>query len=313
VEHGLKHPRAWRRIGGMSNAGRSRSSLVALLVAVELLIVGVVLYSLNIFGMGSVFATGWNAHQMSFTADPIAPLAVGLAPDVQIDDPNSRIVVTASSDGLVHVEDRTRLHGWTGTRTIPQLHIERTASGVRIARPDYSISVIFGDVNEEVDVQIPSAAQLTIVRCAGAEVRGMRASLSAHSVDGNVALRDIVATTIDARTDDGSIEASDLIVDGAGAHATLHSSDGSMRIAGRFGGSGPYDFSTDDGSIDLTLQPGTNLAIDASTSDGNLAVDGQSYRNEDDDDQASHTFRLGNGATAMRLHTADGSIHITTT
>ena len=64
-----------------------------------------------------------------------------------------------------------------------------------------------------------------------------------------------------------------------------------------------------DGSIELHVGSDADLAIDASTGDGRIVVDG--VRSEGDD-SASRTLRLGAGSSTMKLATSDGSIHIFT-
>ncbi|HEY3675932.1 MAG TPA: hypothetical protein VGK84_08040, partial [Candidatus Tumulicola sp.] len=65
----------------------SRSSIVAMLVAVEVLIVGIGLYALR-------GPHGFPVHNGgSFTPAAIAPLAAGNAPQIEVDDPDSHVDV----------------------------------------------------------------------------------------------------------------------------------------------------------------------------------------------------------------------------
>ena len=94
----------------------SRASVVAGLVAVEVAIVALAFYAV---GVGRAGAHWGGFQQYDFTGKPIAPIAAGQAPHVVIDDPQSGVAVKLSSDGLVHVNDMTNLHGsrWASSST----------------------------------------------------------------------------------------------------------------------------------------------------------------------------------------------------
>ena len=327
-----------------------RVALVAMLVAVEIVLIGMMMFALNGGAWNSgVFAASSGFHHVNITGKTYAPVAAGLSPHVQIDDPYSGVHVSASNDGLVHVQDLTSVHGFVwGESNIADLTISRTFDGVHIVRPTHTgsdISVLGSDF-ERIEVQVPSGSHVDIGHSSSAEVAGMnnnvdvlsqdghialsdiRGNVSAHSDDGhvdavnvtgdNVAissddgsvhLRNVNARLLSARSADGRIEALNLAIDGAAAHATLHTDDGTVIVNGRFTPKGSYDFSTGDGRVELGLAPGADLTIDASTGDGHIYVDGTSYG---DGDAAAHTVRVGGGSGAMRLTSQDGSIHITT-
>ncbi len=323
----------------------SRASIIAMLVAAEVLIAGMAIYTLS--SRGPTFVNGM--HRVSFTADPIAPIAAGADPRVAIDDPDSRVSVAISSDGLVHVRDLTQMRGaiFSNSR-YPQLRVTRTADGVRIERsPAGHLSIaVFGFSTEAIEVEVPSGSHVQIARCSGASVAGIAGDVEVQSQDGHVMLRDLTGA-VDARTDEGSlsatnvrgdrltmvssdgrltldgvtvgslvaqtregrVEASDLTIAGARPEATLHSDDGPVHASGTFAANGSYELSSNEGSIDLRLAQNADLAIEASTVQGRIVVDGSS---ESRDDVASRTLRLGAGSGRMKLATADGSIHIFT-
>ncbi len=299
-----------------------------MLIAVEVLIAGLAVMLLR----GGWHIGSWSAGsgaQSSFVPRPIAPIAAGSAPDVQIDDPESRVVVTTSSDGLVHVKDDTSFSGWYfgSLSRVPQLTVTRTPGGVRIERADYSLSGIAVFSHQHIEVQVPAGAHVTIGHCASAEVTGVhngaevtsqdghislydvRGDVRAHSDDGHITAHRITANTIALSSDDGHIDATRLAFTGVAPHATIHSDDGSLRLEGVFPAGGAYDFSSTDGRVTLTLDTGSDASVDASSADGSIHVDGVSH---DGDDSASYTFRVGSGSSNMRVHSEDGSIHITT-
>ena len=305
----------------------SRASIVGMLVAAEILIVGMALYTLR----GSAPAFGASVHGIDFTAAATAPIAAGATPHVVIDDRESRVRVGVSSDNLVHVRDLTQFRGaiFSSSSKYPQLRVTRTGDGVLIERPQAgSVSMdIFGYSTQTIEVDVPSGSRLEIARCSGAEVTGIAGGVSVRSQDGSVKLADLQGT-IDVASDDGSLRANNLQADTltletrdgrieadgvsvAGAHpqATLHSGDGSVHASGTFAAGGTYELSSDDGSIELRLARDADLTIAASTGDGRILVDGNAAET---DDSSQRTIRLGAGSSTMKLATSDGSIRILT-
>jgi hypothetical protein len=290
----------------------SRSSVVGMLVAAEILIVGMAIYAIG--HGGATFASGM--RRADFTAASIAPIAAGAAPHVVIDDGASRVRVAVSSDDLVHVRDLTQMRGAVYTfGSYPQLRVARTADGVHIERPGPArLSIeIFGFSTQAIEVDLPRLSRLEIARCSGADVFGVGGPVSVQSQDGHV----------DAGSDDGYVKATNV----SGDRLTMRSRDGHLSLANVAVGSllaqtgegrieadglsvtGDATMQTDDGSINLGFAPDANVAIDASTRDGRIVVDGTSL---DRDDLAQRTIRLGNGSAQMKVATGDGSIHIHT-
>ena len=308
----------------------SRTGLVAMLVAAEVLIVGIAVAAIgggryNATGGGPMFASGM--HPIDFAAKAIAPVAVGDSPHVAIDDPDSRVEVSPSQDGQVHVKDLTSYRGATFSKSpLAQLTVERTADGVRIARPGSNgIHIeIFGYYDQRIEVDVPVGAHIDIARCSGADITGINGGVAVKSQDGHITLTNLRGT-VDAFSGDGYIEATGVhgdsitlksndghvgLQDVAAATINAHSADGRIYgenvAVGRDG-----TISTGDGSIVLGLASGADLTVDASTGDGSITVDGDRMQ-EEDSDSTHHTIRLGNGSGSLHVSSNDGSIHITT-
>jgi hypothetical protein len=299
----------------------SRASIVGMLVAAEVLVIGTAIYVVG--HSHSTFAAGM--HGSSFSAASFAPVSAGSAPHVVIDDAVSRVGVAPSSDDLVHVRDLTEIHGAIfSNASYPRLTVTRTPDGVRIARlhtNGFSLD-IFGLSTQAIRVEVPRNARVEIARCAGADVSGIAGDVSVRSLDGHVTLTDLQGSA-DARSDDGSLDATNvrgdrLVLDALDGHVALENvAVGSLLASTRDGDiktsalsvTGNATLSSDDGTIRLALAPNANLTIDATTRDGSISVDGNSI---DGDDSTQRTIRLGPGAGQMKLETADGSIHIDT-
>jgi hypothetical protein len=292
-----------------------------MLVAAEILVVGMAIFAV---GRGSASFAGPAGH-VDFSAAAVVPLAAGSAPSVVIDDPNSRVAVSASSDQLVHVRDLTQLHGGIfSSGKYPQLVVTRTADGVRIARPEARMSMfyLFGFSRQAIEVEVPPSARVEIARCSGADVDGVTGGVAVRSVDGHVTLNDLQGS-VDARSDDGYVSATNV----HGARLTVESMDGHLSFdnvavaaltgttrdgrieANALSVTGDAALQTDDGPVRLHLSPDADLTIDATTRDGSIRVDGNEVGS---DDAAQHTIRIGSGTGHMKVETADGSIHIYT-
>jgi DUF4097 and DUF4098 domain-containing protein YvlB len=299
----------------------SRASVVAMLVAAEILIVGMAVYAVG--RGGASFAAGM--HHVDFSAVPIAPIAAGASPHVVVEDAQSRVGVTTSSDDQVHVRDLTQIRGAVfSSAKYPQLEVTRTSDGVRIERPHVgNISVaIFGFSTQAIQVEVPPGSRVEIAKCAGADVSEVAGGVSVHSLDGHVTLTDLQGS-VDAQSDDGDLRATNV----RGDRLSMESMDGRLTLEqvdvaslsgttrdGRIEATdlnvtGDGTLQTDDGSVRTRLVPSANLTIDASTRDGKISVDGDSL---DHGDSGQRTIRLGTGAGHMKLASADGSIHIFT-
>ncbi len=299
----------------------SRASIVAMLVAVEIAIVGIALYTVRDIS---------RVHAAGFVAKTIAPLDAGSAPLVTIDDVDSRVDVAPSSDGRVHVKDFTDMRGslFGSHSSIAQLDVKRTSDGVAISRPGSGgVNVGFWWSERRIEVDVPSGTRLAIARCSGARISGveggvtvasqdgritltdLRGTIQAKSADGSITatrvrgdslvlessdgrlrLEDVTASSLDAQTRDGSIEAHGLAIAGGAQHAVLHTGDGSIRVA---------------------LATGADLTVDASTGDGHIDVDGNAASNGGSD-STQRTVRVGNGSGSLQLSSGDGSIHLIT-
>lgn len=282
----------------------NRTPILAMLIAMEVAIVGIALYSFSNVGRGSIFAAGMAPHRVDYDGAPVAPVAVGAAPVITVDDATDRIYVTPSSDRFVHVVDHRSIHGmiWGATKMAP-LKVERTADGVSISRATTG-SVIGETSGQRLDVQVPSDAVLAFTQVGGAEIRGIEGGVTAHSVDGSILLTD-VGGAVDVRDDDGRIEATRL----TGPTFRAHSADGRILLEGV--AASKIDASTDDGRIVATLPAGTDAVVTAHTDDGHIVRDGARI-SDGDGDGADQSFTLGSGKGSIALSTDDGNITIFT-
>ncbi|HLI96148.1 MAG TPA: DUF4097 family beta strand repeat-containing protein [Candidatus Baltobacteraceae bacterium] len=279
----------------------SRTGIVVVLLAAELFIGAAIIWCLD--GRFSVQAAG--LHAVDAHGKTLAPIDAGDAPHVVIDDPDSRVVITASTDGKVHVTDDSRTWGWVwGTPTVPPLTAARTADGVSIRRANGNLHVgILGIDFQHTEVAVPPAAFLDITRCGGAQVTGITGEVGIHSVDGSISLNGVHSTKITLASDDGSLRLNDVRTPNIDAVTN----DGSIRAAGLSVDGGRLQSS--DGSIHVGLLA-ANLAVHAHTDDGSIRFNGE--RAAQDEDSGTADYQVGTGGGSLRVSTQDGSIHINT-
>ena len=283
---------------------------IAILVAAEVVILGLAAYSIRGAVAGDVFAGGDTGAD--FAAKTFAPIAAGNAPRVTIDDPNSGVTIGVSDDGLVHVKDDTSFSGATlrSPHDYPQLTVTRDLNGVHIARPPYhegwTMFIGFSNSRQHFEVQVPASATVVVDECDNAEVSDLKNGATIKALDGRIELTHVEGAIV-AHTDDGHIT-----IDGVTSPSLdLSSNDGRIEVRNfTTVAGGKYDVATRDGRIDLGFARGSDVTVDASTNDGTIRVDG--IRQQHDDDSAQQSIRVGNGGSAMRVHSDDGSITITT-
>ncbi len=309
----------------------SRTSVVGVLVLAEVAIIGLAAYSIHGAFSSNPFTGG--GYGADFVAKTFAPIAAGSTPRVTIDDPNSGVTISASGDGLVHVKDDTYFSGATLGRSngYPQLVVTQDSSGVHISRPRYrggwGMFIGFLDSRQHFEVQVPVNANLVVDECDNAEVSDLKngatikaldgrielthvaGAIVAHTDDGHISADDVQSPSLDLSSNDGWIEVSNFAAAGGTPYVRLRTSDGHITASGMFPGGGKYDVATNDGRINVAFAHGSDVTVDASTNDGSLHVDGV---RQPGDDGARQTVHVGNGASAMRIHSDDGSIAITT-
>ena len=144
-----------------------------------------------------------------------------------------------------------------------------------------------------------SDGRLTATNCSGRN--------KAHVSDGDMKILGAQGE-LDAHTSDGR-----MAIDGVFKGLDVKSSDGNVEITVRPGSvmERPWSVSTSDGSVQIRLPEGFSADMDISTSDGSIRMDhpitmmgGMTSKNH-------VTGKLNNGGAPFRVHTSDGSVHIT--
>jgi DUF4097 and DUF4098 domain-containing protein YvlB len=131
--------------------------------------------------------------------------------------------------------------------------------------------------------------------------------LKAHTGDGTIAV-ERAAGRVDADSGDGSIEIAGRIDE-----LSVRTGDGPVRVEAAAGSAMKSDWTitTGDGRIALRLPSDFSGAVDASTGDGTVRVDGiSSPPAGGDEDRRRVVGQLGSGGATLRLRSGDGAIDV---
>ncbi|HET9392050.1 MAG TPA: DUF4097 family beta strand repeat-containing protein [Candidatus Rubrimentiphilum sp.] len=277
----------------------TRTVLIAVLIAAEVFIASVIVVSA---GGLKTFSDAGNARDFNYTPYSLPAVAVGSRPHVVIDDPDSRVVVTPSTDGQVHITDATSIGGW-GWGSRPQhLQVRKTADGVVIARPTIANRVIiFGFESSRTEVAVPADAVLEITHAGGADVSDLTGTINVHSDDGHIAATNVKSVDVALTTDDGHITLDNVDAD----KLAVSTQDGSIRASSLRVRQGSAH--TGDGSVTLAFADAGDLTLQARTGDGSIRINGARQG-----DSPLRDYKLGNGGGSLDVSTEDGSIRVYT-
>jgi DUF4097 and DUF4098 domain-containing protein YvlB len=128
-----------------------------------------------------------------------------------------------------------------------------------------------------------------------------------HTGDGSIDI-DRAKGRVDADSGDGSID-----IDGQLDELTVRTGDGPVRVDAADGSTMKSDWriTTGDGRIALRLPNGFNAAVDASTGDGSVRIDGISNTPRDGNEERRRVVgQLGTGGAMLQLRSGDGSIEV---
>ena len=132
--------------------------------------------------------------------------------------------------------------------------------------------------------------------------------LKAHTGDGSIDI-DQITGGVDADSGDGSIE-----IAGRLDELAVRTGDGPVRVDAAEGSSMKSDWriTTGDGRIALRVPSSFNAAVDASTGDGTVRVEGinTAEASGDDSERRRVVGQLGSGGATLHLRSGDGSIDV---
>lgn len=261
---------------------------------------------------------------------------------VHTNEGNVRVVTSDTKQVEFHV----RYAGGSGFAGSPHFASRQEGGMVELEADTGSTSFFVGGGRRmEIEVRMPRDADLRVESGDGAiDVTALNGHVVIHTDDGGIRAAQLNGT-IDISSNDGSIRADELkgdlklhTNDGSigGEHldgkCDAYSNDGSIHVDGRFdsvdirtddgtivarveSGSVPtssWRFSTNDGSVNLTVPPDFKASLDASTSDGSINLD-PPLKIEGNIGASRVQGTLNGGGPPVVIHTSSGSVHLGTT
>ncbi len=305
-----------------------RLALIAGLGVVELWIVGMMIHSVhgNSRGRGLTLpathlSAGSPAEAATSGNRTEKTLETGPVPHVVIDDDDATLNVSVRAGTTVAVSEETLTGGWMQANG-HRLSVEKTADGVRIARPDAGFVVFMGEMRRRLDVVVPPGTRLDVDNAGASTISGLRAAATVHTDEGSIALSDLRGT-VEAKTDNGRIELTDveapsldltsdnghIVLDRVRADSVAIETDNGRIEVGRSvlrGGT----VKSDSGRIRLGLDGQSNVTISAHTSSGKVTAQAPLSAVRGDGDDAPSAIRVGSGAGKLDVGSDDGSITV---
>lgn len=271
--------------------------------------------------------------QVSTREEKRFTVAAGQPVDLKINTFDGTIVVKSwdQNEVLVEVERRG-----PDEASIEALVVNQTQEGNRIVieapslRNQRSVISFGGAVSPSVNFTVTAPRRLSLearTGDGGIDARDLQGTIDLNSGDGRIEASNLEGQ-VKAHTGDGSIRIDQVV-----GRVAADSGDGSVEISGRLDeltvrtGDGPvrveadsgsgmkadWSITTGDGRIALRVPNGFNAAVDASTGDGSVRVEGLPLppATGDDSERRRVVGQLGSGGATLRLRSGDGSIDVT--
>jgi len=292
----------------------SRSQLIAVLVALEVVIAGEMVLAIrgdqpaewSVWQSGAVAASGPNlaeggAHQIfAAGAHPAVTVNIGYA-DLTIrtgDASQIDVSVSKSSDFGIF-----RGNG----------PISATKDGDTVRVEAAGASHWSAGDNRMVTLVVPPNTRVTVDKAGDIKAQGLRADASFQSVgNGSITIEDYDSHNLTVAASDGRITLQRVSAN----HLDATSSDGRIEGTGLLLRDGNIE--SDDGRVSLGFAAGTNALVSAETSDGKIRVSGipgasnatAKSNDDDDDDSSSRSVRIGAGEGRLDVRSSDGNIYL---
>lgn len=231
--------------------------------------------------------------------------------DLQVETFDGSIQVRAWDQSVVRVEVEKRA---ATEQEAGQLEVRFTQEGntirveapsPRVTRREFGIDVATRAVSFTVNV--PARTQVRLHSGDGSILLdGTTGAVTTRTGDGNVRISRVDGP-VDAETGDGNVS-----IDGRLQGLRVVTGDGPVSVDASAGSAVSADWSISTGDGPVTFSgAGLNAEVDATTGDGRIRVDGALVSERDRDaDRDAWRGRIGDGGGAIRIHTGDGPVQI---
>jgi len=221
--------------------------------------------------------------------------------------------------------------------TVDRIKVKTTQAGnvitVEVAKPSPLVTGGFrSSPSATLVVSAPLRTNL-VARTGDGSIKVKRVSgtVDLDTEDGSVSLDEIAGNVV-VKTGDGSINVTDITgraalktgdgsieLTGVLTGLTIETHDGSVELTARKGSKadGPWEVTTGDGSISVTVPEEFAADVDAHTGDGRVSVEqidekGASTSQKDESERSTVRAKTGAGGQPLRLRTGSGRITVKT-
>ena len=219
---------------------------------------------------------------------------VSALPTLVLNDDNGTVTIhTGGANSQVTVQAIKHFQAFGGSA--PAVQYSHDGNTINATVQNQSNNFLsFGSNNVDLNVTVPANANLQI-----------------HTETGSIDVSG-VSGTMSLSTTTGSISANQGVLSG---QSTLQTNEGSINFDGSIAPSGNYQFSSDSGSVDVTLPASSSFHVDATTNRGSIDSDFSEVQVRDHDFSGSDAHDahgdVGNGSSAsVTLKTNTGSINL---
>jgi DUF4097 and DUF4098 domain-containing protein YvlB len=299
-------------------------------------------YIRSAVGLTLLFAVAGEAAAAD-TPEWVKSYSVSGRPDVHVHTNDGSVQVITSDTQQVEFRVKTEGSGW-GFGFGDNSHIDSHQDGNRVELTTHVRNYVIG-VNTRhtiIEVRMPKNADLQLETSDGSiEISSVNGTVQANTSDGSIKVSQVTGAvdvsssdgsiearalkgTVKLRTSDGSIRASEI--DGP---CEASSSDGSVKVEGRFDGldvhsgngsvttrviagsviSSGWQVSSSDGSVDVSVPPDFKTDLDVSTGDGHITLN-LPVQVQGELSKSRIHGSLNGGGPSFRIHSSNGSIHL---
>jgi DUF4097 and DUF4098 domain-containing protein YvlB len=263
--------------------------------------------------------------------------------NVRVHTNDGSVRIMTSDTQQVEFRVKTGGTGWGfGFGDDPRIESRQDGDLVELNAHVRSYVIGFNNRHTDIEVSMPKNADLQIETSDGSiDIATVNGNVRANTSDGSVKVAEVNGN-IDISTSDGSIEARTLkgkmklrTSDGSIRATELDgpceasSSDGRVKVEGRFDAldvhsgdgsvtariasgsaiSSAWQVSSSDGSVDVALPPDFKVDLDVSTGDGHITLD-LPVQVQGELSKSRVHGALNGGGPSFRIHSSNGSIHL---
>jgi hypothetical protein len=293
-----------------------RATVLAGLVAAELVVLGLIFSSLRGFSHHGSIALA--STSSGIPADVHTTIPTSHAPTVILRDDDAHFHIHTAPIAYVRIDETTTTDGRVGG--ITPLSVEhRQFNSIYVGRHE----LYHGSMHRDIAVVVPVNATIEVddctsltmsglsgaatIKCSGdqpVEISDQRGALEVKNDDGRVSISHMTGDRLEVTNGDGSVELTDVRTN----FLTIKTGDGQIAGTGIVAGNGSIQ--SGDGNVALTFAPLANVTVGVKTDSSDSTVTAVSPLQlvQIGDSNSERQVRFGAGEGRLDVKTDDGSV-----